>query len=265
MHRILSLLVLFLFIVEEIFHHKLGKAGRLSPITTDSNVLKNNFDRYDLLRLLELLFLGLLLSTSEGNPATGHGQFSMMLVGLQIARLFGRRVLSRWSVLGVLQALEMMILLTIILVPIRISTDGYPLSPVPLLALIGGVVYGILVTIVTAFSISYGLKLFARESGGLYETFPPLAGSESWALKFSRFSFFIGLAGVTGLFLLMGFSVLPVLFSTALLLQLTGILHCRKDTYCGHHPKAHILWGISFLILYIIAVSGITTVNTALQ
>ncbi|MCD4708107.1 MAG: hypothetical protein K8S62_10260 [Candidatus Sabulitectum sp.] len=264
MHKVLSLLVFSLFLIEEIFHQRLGKAGRLSSVPADCDVLKNNFDRYDLLRLLELLFLGLLLSTPAGNPASGHGQLSMILVGLQIARLFGRRVLSRWSVLGILQALEMIILLTIILIPIKISADGYPLSPIPLLALIGGVMSGILVTIVIAFSISYGMKLFSRESGNLYETFPPLADSESWAFKFSRFSLYTGTAGVTGLFLLLGLSLLPVLFSISLILQFTGVLLCRKDTYCGHHPRAHILWGISFLILYFLAVSGITTVNPAL-
>ncbi len=260
----LSLLVLFLFLVEEIFHQRLGKSGRLSTVSTDHYVLKNNFDRYDLLRLLELLFLGLLLSTSEGNPATGHGQLGMMLTGLQISRLFGRRILSRWSVLGVLQALQMILLLSIILVPMKISTDVYPLSPIPLLSLIGGVMYGILVTMVAAFSISYEIKLFARESGKLYEALPPLADSEGWAFKFSKLSVYAGMAGTTGLFLLTGFSILPVLFSTSLLLQFAGVLFCRKKTFNGHHPVAHILWGVSFLLLYFLAVSGITTVSPAL-
>ena len=263
MHRVLSWLVVFLFLLEEVFHQKLGKSGRLSSAPTDDDILKSNFDRFDLLRILELLFLGLLLSTPDGNPATGHGQLTVMLVGLQIARLFGRRVLSRWSVLGVLQALELVLLLTIILVPMTLS-GRYPLSPLPLLALIGGVTYGILVTIAAAFSISYGVRLFARESSELYETFPPLADSENWAYKFSRFSLFAGTAGMVSLFLLRGLSLLPLLFSISIILQFAGVLFCRKEAFNGHHPRAHILWGISFLILYLLAVTGTTTISPAL-
>ncbi len=264
MHKILSLLVLCLFLLEEIFHKRLGKSGRLSLNPAEYNALHNNFDRFDLLRILELLFLGLLLSTSEGNPTMGHGQLSIILVGLQTARLFGRRVLSRWSVLGVLQALEMILILTIILVPQKISPGEYPLSPLPILAFIGGIIYSILVTVTAAFSISYGTRLFSRESSNLYETFPPLADSESWAYKLSRFSLPGGLAGVSSLFLLLGISPLPVLFSISLILQFTGFLLCRKETFSGHHPGAHILWGISFLILYLLAVTGVSTISPVL-
>lgn len=262
MYRMLSLLVLFLFILEEVFHQKLGKSGRLSLKPTDITIVRNNFDRFDLVRLLELLLLGLLVSTPSGNPATGHGQLTMMLVGLQIARLFGRRVLSRWSVLGVLQALEVVLLLTIILVPVKSSYGEYPFSPLSLVALIGGVVYSIFVSITTAFSISYGVRLFAPESSRTYDMFPPLAGSESWAAKFSSFSLFAGIAGATGLILTRGISLLPLLFSVSLILQFAGVMLCKKETYNGHHPRAHVLWGVSFLIIYFLAVSGITTISS---
>ena len=121
--------------------------------------------------------------------------------------------------------------------------------------------YSIFVSIATAFSISYGVRLFAPESSRTYKMFPPLAGSESWAIKFSSFSLFAGIAGVTGLILTEGTSLLPFLFFVSLVLQFTGVLLCKKQTYNGHHPRAHILWGVSFLILYFIAVSGISTIN----
>ena len=260
MHRMLSLLVISMFILEEFFHQRLGKTGRLTPVPFNYDPLKNNFDRFDLLRILELLSLGLLLSTAEGNPGSGHGQLTLMLVGLQIARLFGRRVLSRWSVLGVLQGIELILLLSFISVPMKSSSGVLQLSPLSLLALLGGVFYGILISISTAFSISYGIRLFARESSSLYETFPPLASSESWSYKFSKFSLFSGAAGLVGLFLLWGFSPLSGLFAVSLILQFAGVLISRKQTFNGHHPTAHILWGVSFLLLYFLTISGITSV-----
>ena len=267
MHRILSLLILSMFFVEELFHRRLGKTGRLSSTPKNYYVLKNTFDRFDLIRLLELLFLGLLFSTSEGNPATGHGQLGMVLIGLQISRLFGRRVLSRWSVLGILQLLEAVLLITVILIPVNIPAEGhlYPFSPKLLLGLLGGVLYGVFITIVTAFSISYWIRHFTKEHGKLYHTFPPLVESESWALKFSTISLYLGTAGATGLFFIKGLAVLPAVFSASLICQLAGVLVCKKETYNGHHPVAHILWMLSVLLLSFIAVSGITTFGSTLS
>ena len=259
MHRILSLLVVSMFILEEIFHQRFRKTGRLKPVPFNNNPLKNNFDRFDFLRSLALLTLGLLLSTSAGNPGSGHGQLIMILVGLQIARLFGRRVLSNWSVLGVLQCIEMILLLSFILLPMELPAETLQISPPSLLALLGGVFYGILISISAAFSFSYGVRLFARESSNLYETFPPLASSESWSYKFSKFSLFPGTAGLAGLFLFWGFSLLSGLFALSLILQFAGVLISQKQTFNGHHPIAHILWGISFLLLYLLIVSGIST------
>ncbi len=264
MHRMLSLLVISMFILEEVFHRKLGKSGRLAHLPANYDILKNNFDRFDLLRVLELLSLGLLLSTAAGNPGSGHGQLTLMLVGLQIARLFGRRVLSRWSVLGVLQGIELIFLLSFIFMPMKLSPGVLHLSPLSLLALLGGVFYGIFISISTAFSISYGIRLFAKESSNLYDTFPPLASSESWSYKFSKFSLFAGVTGLAGLFLLWGFSPLSGLFAVSLILQYTGVLISRKQTFNGHHPAAHVLWGVSFLLLYFLTISGITSVTIPL-
>ncbi len=262
MHKVLGLLIALLFILEEFFHRKLGKTGRLSAINANTNILKNNFDRYDLLRILELLMLGLLLSTAEGNPATGRGQLTVILTGLQVARLFGRRVLSRWSVLGIVQSLEMVLLITVVFMH-AYSPGGYLPSPLPVLALLGGIVYGILVSIAAAFSLSYGIRLLAKESGQLYHSFPSLADSESWAYKFSKFSLLPGIAAVVSLFLLKEISLLSVFFSISFILQFAGTLTCRKSTYNGHHPVSNSFWLISFLILYLMAVTGITTISPA--
>lgn len=261
MHRILSLLAFALFILEVVFHRELGKKGLIS-ITKVHEGLKLNFDRFDLLRLIELLFLGLILSTKEGNPASSSGQICMVLVALQISRLLGRRILSRWSVLGVLQALEAGLLLTFILLPINHSSSVYTLLPGTMLAIPGGITYALFVSLSASFSISYWIKLYARESSKTYESFPPLADSEGWAEKFSGFSLVAGAFSVAGLILLKNLTVLSVGFAISYALQFSGVLFCRKQTFKGHHPRVHILWGLSCLILYFLAVSGITTVST---
>ena len=261
MHRLLSLIVVFLIALEELFHQKLGRAGRLPLRPAETGMPGKDFDRFDLLRLLELLFLGLLFSTSAGDTATGHGQLTIVLVGLQTARLFGRRVLSRWSVLGVIQAFELFLLLSILFVPLHLTPGAYPLSPRSLMALGGGIVFSIFVYITAAFSLSYAVRLFAREHSYLYNVFPPLAGSEEWAYKFSAFALPFGIVGAVSLFFLRGVSLLPVLFSLSVTLQSAGVVICRKETFNGHHPVVHILWSISFLVLYFITIAGLTTVD----
>jgi len=261
MHKLLSLLVVFLILLEELFHQKLGRAGRMPLRPAYTGMPGNDFDRFDLLRLLEMLVLGLVFSTSAGNTATGHGQLTVVLAGLQTARLLGRRVLSRWSVLGVIQAFELFLLLSVLIVPLHLTPDTYPLSPLSLLSLAGGMVFSIFVYIAAAFSVSYGVRLFAREHSHLYDIFPPLAGSEEWAYKFSKFALPFGFSGAVSLFFLRGLSLLPVLFSLSVVLQSIGVAVCKKKTFNGHHPVVHILWGISFFVLYTITVAGLTTID----
>jgi hypothetical protein len=264
-HRILSLMALVAFLLEEMLHQKMRKAGTLPSAPTDAEVLKHPFDLFDLLRLLELLFLALLLSTPAGNPSTGHGQMCFVLLGLQVSRLFGRRILSRWSVLGVLQAIEVVFLITIFLMPADLSNISInPVSPWAVIALGGGISYGIFIAVSTAFSISYGIKFYSMESSFSYETFPPLASSESWALRFSVYSLFAGTAAFAGLLLLPELFLFSIFFGLTLVLQFTGVAVGRKTSYRGHHPLSHVLWGISFLILYILIISGISTTGTSL-
>lgn len=247
------------FIIEEITHQRGRRRGILPDDPTAEEARKQTLDSFDLLRLLELLFLALLMSTVAGNPAGPHGQTAIILTGLQIARLFGRRILSRWSVLGVLQALEILLLALIILLPLKEGASEKPsLTAASVTALAGTLVYGILITVSTAFSLSYWVKFFSRENSAVFENFPPLADSENWAVKFSRKAVFSGFVGAVGLFLVSGVSPLPLLFSLSVLLQGTGLLLTRKSTFSGHHPVSHLLWGLSFLLIFAMVASGLT-------
>lgn len=257
MHRILGLLALIAFIVEEIFHQRMRQKNRLPDEPTETEQSRPSLDRFDILRLLELVLLALIVSTVAGRPEQTPGQLAVILTGLQTARLFGRKILSRWSVLGVLQALEIMLLIIFLAVPFNPdSAHDLVVSPASVSALAGGVIFSILMILSTAFSIAYWIKLYSKEFSQTYETFPPLADSEGWAFKFASKAFFAGAAAVTGLFLYSGttpgfmLSLLSFIFCSA------GILAAKKESYTGHHPKAHIFWGLSFLFIIAILIVG---------
>ena len=246
------------FAVEEIIHQRERHRGNLSDEPAIEE--KHTLDLFDILRLLELLFLALLMSTPAGNPAGPHGQTIIILTGLQIARLFGRRILSRWSVLGVLQALEVIVLAMIMLLPLNTgAAEKPPLTPASVAALAGALVYGILISISAAFSVSYWVKLFSRENSRVYDNFPPVADSENWSVKFSQKAVYAGLLGAAGLFLISGLSLLSVLFTLSVVLQGTGLLLAGKSNFSGHHPLSHLFWDASFLLVFFMVVFGATT------
>ncbi len=252
-----GILALVAFAVEEVFHQKERLRGNLSQDPTDEG--KHNLDVFDYLRLLQLLFLALIMSTPAGNPALPHGQTSIILTGLQIARLFGRKILSRWSVLGVLQALEVVLLFVIVLLPFSPSAaDKPPLTPASVAALAGALVYGILISISAAFSISYWVKLFSRENSRVYDNFPPLADSENWSVKFVQKAVYAGILGAAGLFLISGFSLLSLLFALSVVLNGTGLFLAGKSNFSGHHPISHVFWDASFLLVFTMVAFGVT-------
>lgn len=262
LHRIFGVLALAAFAMEEVAHQRGIRRGILPEDPTADETAKQKLDHFDVLRLLELLFLVLLMSTAAGNPGGPHGQATIVLSGLQTARLFGRRVLSRWSVLGVLQALEILILALVILLPLHPDTIAKPpLTAASLMALSGTLAYGILISICTAFSISYWVKFFSRENSRAYDSFPPLADSGNWSVKFSRKAFYPGILGTSGLVLVSGVSLLSILFSVSVILQATGLFLAGRSSYSGHNPVSHIFWDASFLLVFAMVLSGITNIS----
>lgn len=249
------------FAIEETAHQRGRSRGTLPDDPTAEEARKQTLDLFDLLRLLELLFLALLMSTA-GNPAGPHGQAAIILAGLQIARLFGRRILSRWSVLGVLQALEILILAMLILLPLHPgAANKPPLTAASVAALSGTLVYGVLISISAAFSFSYWVKFFSRENSKTYENFPPLADSENWLVKFSKKAVYSGVLGAAGLFLISGLSTLSLLFALSVVLQGTGLLLARKSNFSGHHPISHLFWDASFLLVFVMVTFGVTNIT----
>ncbi len=257
MHRILGVLALIAFIIEEIFHQRLTRKDKLPAEPTEVEHPGDTLDRFDILRLVELLILALIVSTVAGRPGQTPGQISIILTGLQTARLFGRRILSRWSVLGVLQALEVFLLIILAAVPFfPHSTLRLIVSPASVSALAGTVIYSILMILCTAFTIAYWIKLFSREFSSTYEKFPPLADSEGWAFKFASKAILPGAVAVAGLFIYNGVSAALVLMSLSLIFCSAGLIAVVKENYSGHHPRSHIFWSLSFICIITMLIAG---------
>ncbi|PIE53629.1 hypothetical protein CSA37_00240 [Candidatus Fermentibacteria bacterium] len=256
MHRILGGLALTAFIIEEIFHRKRQRKNRLPA--EPSYKQSNSMDIFDVLRLIEILLLAMILSTEGGRPQEPSGQMSIILIGLQVFRLFGRKILNRWSVLGILQALQVILLLIVILIPLRSSADYVSIGPAEVLSLAGGIAYGILLTLCASFSTAYWIKLYSREFSGTYETFPPLADSERWARRFAILSLYAGFTASAAMFVQYGAVALPFFFTGSALLTTAGIIAESRESFTGHHRKAHLLWSLSFLLTLSIFIAGIT-------
>lgn len=259
MHNVLALLALVAFSTEESFYHRMKRKNTLPNVPTEEGEGRQLTDIFDILRLLELLLIALILSTPAGNPANTHGQIAMILAGLQLARLFGRRILAAWSVLGVLQLIEAALLVLFLLTPLsRGNLQRFPLTFQAVLAMAGGVLYAVIIMVCAAFSISYWMKYFAREHTPTYKTFLPLADSESWAVRISRKAIIPGLAGLAGIVLISGLSSMSVFLGVSILLQVSGLLVVKRLASLEHHPLAHVLWTASFLLITGMIVFGAT-------
>lgn len=248
------------FAIEELIYRRMKRRNALPSSPMEGGEGRRTTDTLDVLRLVELLLIALLLSTPAGNPALAQGQMAMILAGLQLARLFGRRILAAWSVLGVLQLIEAVLLLLFLLLPLpENSVQRADLTPRAFLALAGGVLYTVMVMVCASFSISYWVKYFAKEHSLPFTAFPPLAESEAWAVRTSRKSILPGLAGLSGIALITGLSAISVLLGVSILLQTSGLLVVKRLASREHHPLAHVLWTASFLLITGMIGFGITS------
>jgi hypothetical protein len=263
-NNLFALLTLAAFVVEEIAHRRSRNTGGLPAEPGDEGQATSRMDFFDILRIVELLFLALILSTKQGTLTGTLGQTVLILVGLQASRIFARRVLGRWSVLGVLQGMEMLLLIVVMIprtAPTPMLSQGPPWAE--FLALTGFTAYGILAVLSAAFSVSYAVKYFAREGSGAYEEYPPLADSERWSARCSGKAFYAGLAGTLGWFLCTGASLLTLLLALSAILQGLGTRLSGKPVFSGHHPRAHLLWGVSFLLFLAVIAFGLSEFRIA--
>ena len=255
MHKIIVVSILFLFLLEDTLQlQTFFKIKFLSRFDKEiSN--KNRLIGLDFIRLLELLFLGLLLSTDKGNPTTIHGQANVILVGMQFVRCLGKRIIQYQPVLSIVQILQVVSLVTLLALPYSdIPSQNYSSLSTMKLTIFTGIVYAFFCYLSFPFSISFFIKFFSSESSNNFSLLPPIIALEKWCIKLSFYSMFFGLFTAFNLFFKGGISFLSVGFALSLLSQISGIWLARKPIFNGYHIKSHILWSFSALLLYFIAI-----------
>jgi len=255
MHKIIIISILFLFLLEDTLQlQTLFKIKFLSKY--DKEISSNNrLIGLDFVRLLELLFLGLLLSTDKGNPTTIHGQINVILVGMQFIRCLGKRIIQYQPVLSIIQILQVISLVTLLTLPYSVfPSQSYSYLSTMKLTIFTGLIYAFFCYLSLPFSISFFIKSFSSESSSSFSLLPPIIALEKWCIKLSIYSMFFGVFTAFNLFFKGGISFLAVGFTVSLLCQITGVWLAKKPIFNGFHMKSHMLWSLSALLLYFVAI-----------
>ncbi len=262
MHKIIVILVLFLFLLEDILQLKTLFSIKVFPKFDRELSYKNKLISLDFLRLLQLLFLGFLLSTYAGNPTTVHGQINVILAGMQFIRFLGKRIIQYQSILGIIQILQVISLVTLLILPFEnLFSQDYSLSLTMKLTIFAGLIYAFFSILILPFSISFFVKLLSSESSSNFTLFPPLFELEKWCIKLSSYSIFFGISTAFILFFNSGLSFLSIGFIVSVICQTAAVWLSRKPIFNGFHSTSHILWSISALLLYLLTIYRVTSIT----
>ncbi len=255
MHKIIIISILFLFLLEDTLQlQTLFKIKFLSKYDKEISK-KNRLIGLDFIRLLELLFLGLLLSTDKSNPTTVHGQINVILVSLQFVRSLGKRIIQYQPVLSIIQILQVISLVTLLTLPYNnFSSQSYSNLSTMKLTIFTGLIYTFFCFLAFPFSISFFVKFLSSESSSNFSLLPPIIALEKWCIKLSFYSMFFGVFTAFNLIFKGGISSLAIGFAISVLCQIAGVWLARKPIFNGYHIKSHILWSFSALLLYFVAI-----------
>jgi len=262
MHKIIVILVLFLFLLEDTLQLKNLFGIKLFSKFDQEIGYKNKLISIDFLRLLQLLFLGFVLSIYKGNPTTVHGQINVIIIGLQFVRFLGKRIIQYQSILGIIQILQVISLVTLLTLPFEnLFFQDYSLLLTTKLTIFAGLIYAFFSTLILPFSISFFIKLLSSESSSNFNLFPPLFELEKWCIRLSSYSIFFGISTAFILFFNNGLSFLSIGFTVSVICQTVAIWLSRKPIFNGFHSTSHILWSFSALLLYLLAIYRVTSIS----
>jgi len=264
---------LFLLVVEEAFHQfyrrtgLLNTAGSVDPV--DSGKQRTATSRLALIRWLQLVAMGVLFitvgdQTNSGFLVCTKGQMVAVIAAMQVFRIIGRRIISRWIVLGVLQLQQVILLVTLPFTKTLNSLGGIePVHSVTLwISGLSGIVSGAVLAIAFSFSVTYLLRLWSGEKNSRFDEYPPLVYSEAWTRRLTIMALLPVFVTVAGLSILSAARHMlePALIPAVLVLAcLTVALDLFRNKRGFHHPAANILITISVLIVFIASLTGYTT------
>ena len=198
---IIIFILFFLLILEEIFYRlNRGSSYRNIDLTGDSveQSEREGTGRFTRLlswiRVIQLLVFALLLAVTAALSGvrvmyTADGKLAGLLLLIQVVRILNRKIINQWAVLSVTVILQ--VLLLILLLPggltpeTSLHTEAYESGWI--LSLISFIVL-FLLSITIPFSVTYFLRLFAREGSSFFYFLPTLAYSEYWIRRMTRVS-----------------------------------------------------------------------------
>jgi hypothetical protein len=261
---IIILILFFLLILEEIFH-RLNRGSSFMDIDLAGDsveqVEKKGTGRFTRLlswiRAVQLLVFGLLFTVIAALSGirvlyTTVGQLAGLLLFIQVVRILNRKIINNWAVLGVTVILQVLLLILLIFTGITPRSDPlFAAHEIGWITSLVSFVLLFLLSITIPFTVTYFLRLFAKEGSGFYYFLPSLAYSEYWIRRLTR------LAAGTALVSLLTFAFLIAEYgypAGAAILQIVLVfllfiaILLFKNKLRLHHPAGVLLVASSWII-----------------
>ncbi len=273
---IIIFILFFLLLLEEIFYRlSRGSSYRNIDLTVDSVDERAGTGRFTRLlswiRVTQLLVFALLWAVTAALSGvrvmyTADGKLAGLLLLIQVVRILNRKIINQWAVLGVTMILQ--VLLLILLLPggltpeTFIDTDtgesGWILSLVSFVLLF-------LLSITFPFSVTYFLRLFAREGSEFFYSLPTVAYSEYWIRRITRVSAHVAVFPfLFQVFLIVKYEYPPgtVILHTVILFVLIFSTYFFRNRSKLHHPVAVFLVSAVWVINIVWIMTDLTSVSS---
>ncbi len=256
---ILVPVLLLTLLLEEIIY-RLSRVRSIPSVELSGNPVeeRNESERGDdgklksWIRMVQLFLFGALIATTAAKSGvrlmyTPAGQVSSLLLLTQVARIFYRKVVNQWSVLGATVILQCLLLA---LMPLLGLNDGNGAATcdfqgkwfVTLLSF--STLFMLSITI--PFCCTYYGRLLAKEDSDTYYSMPPLAYSEYWVRRLTRATAVMALTTFLALAFLTLFHGLPPSPATAVHLATTVLLFSSLFLF-GKRETLHHPWAITMV------------------
>lgn len=270
--------VLFLLlIIEEIFH-RLNRGSSFMDIDLAGDsveqVEKKGTGRFTRLlswiRTVQLLVFGLLFAVIAAFSGirvlyTAAGQLAGLLLLIQVVRILNRKVINHWAILGITVILQVLLLILLIFTGITPEADLQSAAhETDWIVSLASFVQLFLLSTAIPFTVTYYLRLFAKEGSGFYYFLPSLAYSEYWIRRLVR----VASNTALGSLLILTFLIVKCEYPAGVaILQITLVFllftttSLFKNKLRLHHPAAVFLVAATWTLNIVWILVNLTSVS----
>jgi hypothetical protein len=276
---IVIFILFFLLILEEIFHRlNRGSSFMDVDLAGDSveQVEKKGIGRFTRLlswiRTMQLLVFGLLFAVIAALSGirvlyTTAGQLAGLLLLIQIVRILNRKVINQWAVLGITVMLQVFLLILLIFTGIASELDPQSAAHETdwIVSLVSFVLL-FLLSITIPFTITYYLRLFAKEGSGFYYFLPSLVYSEYWIKRLTRIAAntaLVSLLILTFLIVKCEYPAGAAILQTVLVFLLFTTTSLFRNRLRLHHPSAVFLVAATWITNIVWVMANLTSVSNS--